>query len=261
MKIRFFIFFCFANSLLACEPDNRAFAESTLRTMERYHGIPVNEFAISGDFPDSVLGETDRHLSSYMVTLNRSIMKDRQLILQALAHEVGHAKDHSQAKFMQAIVTYYACIAAAPNVLAYATSKLLSIKGSSRSALHSVCTAAGIASAVFFHEEAANVITRNLEKRADLIGLDYLVAHQEFKTICHHIAYLERAQYQQYDQGPHRPSSQEEFRYTKKFLKDHGILLDSELKEEKHQRLNGQITLRKDNQKIFSLGWQWKPKC
>lgn len=179
MKIRFFAFFCFANSLLACEPDNRAFAESTLRTMERYHGIPANELAVS-DLPDTVMGHTFGQFPPYVIVLNRSIMNDRQDILCTLAHEVGHAKDRSQTKFWQALASYYACTITASNGLAYATARRLPAKGLARVAMHTVFTAAGIANALYFHKETERIITDQLEKRADRIGIDYLIAqHKE----------------------------------------------------------------------------------
>ncbi len=183
MKIRFFAFFCFANSLLACEPDNRAFAESTLRTMERYHGIPVNELAVN-DLPDTVMGHTFGQFPPYVIVLNRSIMNDRQDILYTLAHEVGHAKDRSQTKFWQTLASYYASAAIVSNGFAFGITKHLTIKKLSKAALHTACSIAGIAGALCYHQEVEQIITEQLEKRADRIGLDYLMAQHKEEFNC-----------------------------------------------------------------------------
>lgn len=184
---KYFISLCFTSALLcACEDNNdrnRAFAESILRNMEHYHGIPANELAVSGDLPDSVAGYTLGTLPPYVIVLNRSIMKDRQDILHTLAHEVGHAKDRSQTKFWQALASYYASAAIVSNGFAFGITKHLTINKLSKTALHTACSIAGIAGALCYHHEVEQIITEQLEKRADRIGLDYLMAQhkEEFK--------------------------------------------------------------------------------
>lgn len=262
MKFTYFTFIFFINiSLFSCEKNddsNREFAQSALRDMESYHGIPAIKLAVSNQMPDA-RGCTQGVFPPYLITLNRSIMAERQDILSVLSHEVGHAKDHSLIKHAQALNAYYALAAATPNVLTYVTSKLLSLKAFTNTTLRTALTAAGLASALFFHKETDRLISRHLEKRADLIGLDYLVSHHQFESVCRQVAYLESAHFYHTDKSPNHPCAQEALEYTKKFLEKKGISLTSEFKEH-NQTLNGSITLRKDNQKLYDYTWQGN-KC
>ena len=187
-------------------------------------------------------------------------IKDEDMLKYLICHEVGHNKDNTARKSMLAHAAYYNSSIILPIALAYGVNKWVLSARNFTGSTYASAVMLGIGAAFFFHNPINGIITRHLEKRADLIAIEYLLSIKEYPSISKILTELEKLKAAKVKDDVGHPTSYDMYNYLTDFLKRNNIHVQSEI-QQSDNRLNGSLSLIQNKQTLSHIQWQWKPKC
>lgn len=209
----------------------------------------------------------DRQIETMAQTDERGLIvinptgTDEDILKQQICHELGHVKDGSSNKKLLAMGAYYPSCIMMPMLFVHGIGHLLPFNSAQAGLLYSGATLSGVCASLFFHNTVSRIVNRHLEKRADLIGFEYLLNAKEYKPISRTLIELEQSKLLGIQHDSDHPAPADIYDYLTSFLRNNKIEVQSESQKNNDATLSGTLSLIKDGQTISRVSWQWKPKC
>ncbi|CAN5202040.1 hypothetical protein BH09DEP1_BH09DEP1_6930 [soil metagenome] len=226
-----------------------------LRTAEKNLGVDPHWLAYNNEIEEAA--RTDER---GLIEISTHITDEDRLKYQ-ICHELGHSKDGTFYKKMLAMGAYYPSCIIVPSLLLYGIQHIVPTNRDIIGASYAGLAMSGIFGSLFFHNTINHMVNRHLEKRADLIGIEYLVNAHDYAPISKTLIGLQQSKLLGAQHDIDHPAPSDIYDYLTGFLRKNKIDVQSEFQRNTDNTLNGSLALIKDGQTVSQIKWLWKPKC